>query len=131
VNGSFYLEIMKQLLARIRRVRREFCENGEGFLLQDNAPTHTAAIVSRFLAKKQVAVLSHPPYSPDLAPTDYFLFPKIKMKLKGNCFEDVASIQKAVTSKLKAVSEESFSRAFELLYERSKRCVDVGGNYIE
>jgi len=53
------------------------------------------------------------------------------MKLKGNCFEDVASIQKAVTSELKAVSEESFSRAFELLYERSKRCVDVGGNYIE
>jgi len=52
VNGSFYLEVMKRFLATIRRVRRELCKNGEWFLLQDNAPAHTAAIVSRFLAKK-------------------------------------------------------------------------------
>jgi len=42
-------------------------------------------------------VLNHPPYSPDLSPCDYFLFPKLKLPLKGRLFEDVQNIQGAVT----------------------------------
>ncbi len=54
--------------------------NRKFFLLQDNVHLHTAAIVHQFLAKKEVAQLSHPPYLPDLSPSpQLFPFPKIKI----------------------------------------------------
>ena len=55
---------------------------GEWFLHWDNAPVHTAMVILEFLAKKRAKLLSHPPYSPDLTPSDYMLFPKLK-KEKG------------------------------------------------
>jgi len=63
------------------------------------------------------------PYSPDLSPPDYFLFPKKKMKLKGLHFADVAEIQVAVTDELKNVQKEEFSAAFQKLYDRAKACM--------
>ena len=59
------------------------CESGDWFLLHNNAPSHNATIIKQFLAQRKVTVLDHPPYSPDLAPADYFLFPKVKSQLKG------------------------------------------------
>jgi histone-lysine N-methyltransferase SETMAR len=71
--------------------------------LHDNAPAHKAAYVCQFWAPKNVTTLYHAPYSPDLSPTDYFLFPKLKMKLKELHFADVAEIQEAVADELKKV----------------------------
>jgi hypothetical protein len=53
-NGQFYLRVMERLLERIRRVRPEFHNSKELFLLHDNAPAHTAGVVARFLARKQI-----------------------------------------------------------------------------
>jgi histone-lysine N-methyltransferase SETMAR len=52
-------------------------------LHHDNARPHEAYTVQEFLAKYKMAVVPHTPYSPDLAPSDFFLFPKMKLKLKG------------------------------------------------
>jgi transposase len=52
-----------------------------------------APSVREFLASKQITVLEHPPYSPDLAPNDFFLFPKIKELLKGRRFDDIDNIR--------------------------------------
>ncbi|KOC70375.1 hypothetical protein WH47_02878, partial [Habropoda laboriosa] len=76
-------------------------------------------------------IISHPPYSPDLAPADLFLFPKIKLPIKGTRYEDMRAIQHAVTEQLNAVTHEEFSKAFQRLYERSVECVARGGMYIE
>jgi len=60
-------------------------------------PPTKAASVCQFLTQKNVTSLYHPAHSPDLSLSDYFLFPKLKMKLKGLHFVDVAEIQEAVT----------------------------------
>jgi hypothetical protein len=73
VNGQFYLVVMERLLKRILRVRPEFHISKEWFLLHDNALAHTAGVVARFLARKQVTVLHHPSCSPDLAPADFYV----------------------------------------------------------
>ena len=52
-------------------------------LHHDNAPAHTAAAAKEFLACEGVQLMSHPPYSPDLAPCDFFLFPHVKKQLRG------------------------------------------------
>ncbi|UYV73579.1 hypothetical protein LAZ67_10004142 [Cordylochernes scorpioides] len=68
ITGEYYLNVLKRLIARIRRIRPEYRDEDSWCLLHDNAPSHSSLIVRRFLAKNNVCVLNHPPYSPDLAP---------------------------------------------------------------
>jgi len=62
--------------------------------------------------QKKVTTLYNPPYSSDLSPPYYFLFPKLKMKLKGLHFADVAEIQGPVTDELKKAKERNFRQLF-------------------
>jgi transposase len=61
-----------------------------------------------------------PPYSPDLSPPDYFLFSKLKVKLKGLYFADVVEIQEAVTNELRKFQKDEFSAGRQKLYDHSK-----------
>ena len=74
---------MDRLLKRIQWVRPAVLCYWDFFLLNDNPPAYKAASVCQFLTQKNVTTLYHPPYSPDLSLPGYFLFPKLKMKLKG------------------------------------------------
>jgi hypothetical protein len=69
----------------------------------DNA--HTALSVQRLLATNNITVVPHPPYYPDLAPCDFFLFPKIKMTLKRRRFIDAEEIQAESQAALDAVQK--------------------------
>jgi histone-lysine N-methyltransferase SETMAR len=68
--------------------------------------------VREFLASKQLTVLEHPPYSPDLAPSDVFLFPKIKEILKGRHSDDIDDIRSNTTTALKAIRQNQFQNCF-------------------
>ena len=115
VNAEFYKGVMDRLPKRIQRVRPSSCVLlSRFFLLHDNAPAHKAANICQILAQENVTTLYHA-QSPDLSPPDYFLFPKLKMKLKGFHIADVAEIQEAVTDELKKVEKEKFSVAFQKL----------------
>jgi hypothetical protein len=67
-------------------------------LHHDNAPSHTSVLTQQFLVKKKIPVIPHPTYSPDLAPCDCFLFPKMKLKLKGRRFDTIVEIQAKLQS---------------------------------
>jgi len=84
-----------------------------------------------FLARKNVCVLYHLPYSPDLSPCDYFLFPILKLPLTGHLFEDVQDIQAAVKSSLRSIPQEDVQRSFQSLLDRATRCIDAEGMYFE
>jgi histone-lysine N-methyltransferase SETMAR len=112
VNGQFYLGVMERLLKRIRCVHPEFHNSKEWFLLHDNVPAHTTSVVARFLARKQVTVFHYPSYSLDLAPADFFLFPKLKSELKGKRFQDISIIQANVTEQIRSIPKDSFKKSF-------------------
>jgi len=99
--------------------------------LYDNAPSHNATIVKQFLAQRKVTVLDHPPYSPDLAPADYFLFPKVKSHLKERLFDLILEIQKAVTSTLNAIAKDDFYKVIQKLYDHANLCVQLEGMYVK
>ena len=113
VNQYFYKEVLSCLIARIRCSRRDLWENKRWILHHDNALAHSALSIRQFLAERQVATLEHPLYSPDLAPCDYWLFPKIKGVLKGSHFEGVEDIKEHVTSTLRSIKKEEFEGCFE------------------
>jgi histone-lysine N-methyltransferase SETMAR len=90
VNHAFYKDISERLRKRVQRVRRDIA--GDWVLYHDNSPAHTTLSIREFLAKKNILTLPHPPYSPDLAPCDVYLFPKFKSKLKDHHFGTVENI---------------------------------------
>ena len=72
-----------------------------------------------------------PRCSRDLAPCDFWLFPKIKEKLKGCRYETIEEMKKAVTKIIDTLTQEDFHGAFEKLLERYNKCIVVGGDYFE
>ena len=129
VNQFYYREILERLRKRVIRVRQSIADNW--MLHHDNAPCHTVISVIEFLAKKGITVVPQPPYSPELSPCDFFLFPKLKFHLKGRHFGTVENIEKAVTDQLKAVPFSDYQRCYEEWEQRLWRCVASKGNYFE
>ena len=100
-------------------------------LHHDNAPAHASLLSRSYLAKHQTPVVPHPPYSPDLAPADFFLFPKLKTTLKGRHFQTIEEIQENATRELRAITESAFQEAFQKLKKRWERCIASRGDYFE
>ena len=71
-----------------------------------------------------------PPYSLDLAPCDFWLFPKLKEKLRGCRYETIEEMSEAVTKVIDTPTQEDFHRAFQKLLERYKS-IAAGGDYFE
>ena len=78
---------------------------------------HTGWVLFKvFLANNNVTTLEHPPYSPDLDPADFYLFPRLKSALKGRRFCDATDIIKNATEELKRLSQNDFQEYFQHLY---------------
>jgi hypothetical protein len=92
-------------------------------LHHDNAPASSAFRVKEFLAKKNITIVEHAPYSPDLAPSDFFLFPRIKNTLKGEHFDDIDEIKSNTAIALNGISENDFHTCFQSWKTRMQRCV--------
>ncbi|PNF14609.1 hypothetical protein B7P43_G12122 [Cryptotermes secundus] len=131
VNKEFYRDVLKRLREDMRRKRPEkWCTN-DWVLHYDNARPHTAYTVQEILAKNKMAVVPHPPYSPDLAPCDFLLFHKMKIKLKGRRFDTVEEIQAEMQTVLNTLPKKDFQDAFEKWQERWDRCMRTKGDYFE
>jgi len=93
----------------------------------ENAPCHTSLLVRKFLSNKNIMVCPHPPYSPDLAPYDFRLFPKFKTTMKGKRFESIQDIKAATTAQLKTLTKEDFQNCFRKWQERWEKRVRSEG----
>ena len=91
-------------------------------LLHDNAPVHTAAVAKAAVKKCGFQEVEHPPYSPDLAPSEYYLFSK---------FDYDEEVKSAVMEHFADKDPEYFLKGIEMLVHRRENCVEVKGDYIE
>ena len=74
-----------------------------------------------------VKTVPQPPYSPDLAPCDFLLFPK----LTGSRYETIEEMKEVVTKVIDTLTQEYYHGAFEKLLEWYKKCIATGGDYFE
>jgi hypothetical protein len=93
-----YWEVLECLRDAVHRKMPDLWENQTWMLHHDNAPAHTLLLIHSYLTKHQTSVVPHSPYSPDLDPADFFLFPKLKTTLKECCFQTIEEIQQNVTN---------------------------------
>ena len=75
--------------------------------------------------------MHHPPYSPDLAPSDYHLFSNFKQHFRGQRFSTDDELEYAIEEWLKEQSELFYFTGVEKLRQRYKLCIDKGGDYVE
>ena len=88
-------------------------------------------VCQSFLMKHKITMLEHPLYSHDLAPFDFFLFPKIKSALKGIRFESIDAVKAKATELMNKLSEDDLQHCFEQWKIHMELCRDLGGEYIE
>jgi transposase len=131
VNAKFYCNVLRWLRKDMREKRPGKWRTNNWVLHHDNAPAHTALAVQHFLASKNMTVVPQPPYSPDLLPCDFFLFPKMKIKLKGQRFDTIEEIQAKSQKVLKTLTPKDFQDSFRSWQKRWDRCVRSQGDYFE
>ena len=100
-------------------------------LLCDNASAHKSAMIQEYLKESGLDVLYHPPYSPDLSPCDFWLFPRLKEMLAGHRFESRCGIGSAVYQCLQHIPKKDYWAAFRKWVDRCKMCVEEDGAYFE
>ena len=98
ITRKYYKDVVLKKLKTYYQKRRPATGFKHVRLLHDNAPAHTPAIVTAFLKKEKVTVLPHPTYSPDLAPCDFFLVPKLKAFLAGRKYQSRQALGSAILS---------------------------------
>ena len=101
-------------------------QSGQWHFHQDNAPVHVSIFVTEYLTKMGIKTVPQPPNSPDVAPCDFWLFPKLRV----NHYETIEEMKDVLTKVIDKVTQEDVHGAFQKLLERYK-CIAAGGVYFE
>ena len=131
ITGKYYKDAVLKKLKKYYQKRRPATGFKHVRLLHDNVPAHTSAIVTAFLKKEKVTVLPNPTYSPDLAPCDLFLFPKLKAFLAGRKYQSRQALGSAIHQYLITVPKSAYRDAFKKSIHRLKLCISSHGEYFE
>ncbi len=98
-------------------------------LHHDNARPHKASLTADYLEDIRVVLMLHPPYSPDLAPCDFWLFKNLKKHLRGRKFSTEEEIDRAVDDFFESIKPEEWRRVYDKWQDRMKRCINARGDY--
>jgi len=130
-DADFYCDVLGRLRENVRRKRPQKWQNQNLIINHDNAPAHRSFKVSQFLAKNNMTVVPHPSYSPDLAPCEFFLFPKLKLRMKGRRFNTIEEIQEESQRVLDTIPKRDVQGYFQAWQKRWDRCVRAKGEYLK
>src|SRR5258705_4248364 len=132
VNADYYCRFLQHhLRPAVRRKRPRLLRDNLPIVLYDNARCHVAQDVKDLLRRWSWEVLEHPPYSPDMSPCDYNLFPKLKEPLRGIRFPDVPSVIRAVGRSVADINRQHLANGILRLPDIWQKVHDLAGDYIE
>ena len=131
VTGDYYAWVIKSDLMRaVKRKRPDLIRSG--FILhQDNAPSHESRVLMDTMETLGIENLIHPPYSPDLAICDFWLFPVLKDNLRGEKYESREDLGTAVNKVLRVMSRDGLDHVFRAWADRWEKCIKARGAYFE
>lgn len=128
VNSEWYTTIC---LPEVFGKLRETNPKRRIILHHDNASSHTSHATNEYLDTQKIELMGHPPYSPDLAPNDFFLFPLIKDKLRGQRFSSPEEAVEAFKTHVLELPSSDWKKCYEGWFNRMQKCIDLKGDYFE
>jgi len=130
VTGETYEDVLRtKFLPALCEKRPE--KAAAMFFHHDNAPPHRAARVHQFFDDNNFEVVPHVPYSPDLAPSDFWPFPTLKDTLCGRTFSSRSAVATAIFQWSQRTPTEVFAAAMQSWRKRCEKCVRLQGDYVE
>lgn len=130
ITGQYYAELLDKLNDAIR-TKRPHLAGKKVLFHQDNAPAHNSMVAMAKLHQLRYELLPHPPYSPDLAPSDFFLFPNLKRYLRGKRFYSNAEVIAETTEYFASFEKSYYSDGIGKLQDRWNKCITLKGDYVE
>lgn len=128
VNADWYTTIcLPEVINEIRKTNAK----RRIILHHDNASSHTASQTIDYLKRQNVELMTHCPYSPDLSPNDFFLFPFVKNKMRGTRFSTPEEAVEAFKSHVSDIPSSEWKKCFVNWFQRMQKCIDCKGEYFE
>jgi len=130
MTGPYYCEMLTNLHQAVKEKQRGMLTR-DPLLLHDNAAAHMSRVAQAIVKDIGFEQLSHPPYSPDLAPSDFCLFRLLKKHFRGTRFFDDDELKQATESYLGNMPQEFYLIGIKELFDRCQKCIDIKGDCIE
>jgi len=130
VNFAAYQVTIKKLKRAVQRKRPQM-SGKRVLLLNDNARPHPAHVTVNLLERWGWEILEHSPYSPDLAPSDFHLFPNMKKNLCAKQFKSHDDVKHEVQTWLCGQDPTFYRQGFEKWISRLDKCLNREGDYVE
>lgn len=127
INGTSYCVQLAKLAAQVERKRPR---HGKIFFQHDNARPHVAEVVQTKLAELNWELLPHPPYSPDIAPSDFHLFRSMDNNLRTRHFKSETVLRKHIQDFFDSKPREFYARGIRDLPRRWQEVIDSNGTYV-
>ena len=125
VNGKFYCEVLRRMRENVRCKRPQMQKNGDWLLHHDNAPAHTSLVLREFLTKNNMTTLPQSAHLPDLAPRNFYMFPKMKPWLKRRSLISIEEIQAESQQVLNTLMAADFNERIQKWQNRWDRCIQA------
>jgi len=129
VTGAYYTVELHKLHEALKSKRQGKLRRGV-LLLHDNAPAHTSAVATSAMAECGCELVPHPPYSPDLAPSYFCLFPLLKKDFSGTHFSNDTDIIAYVEVFLQGQDKLFYKTGIQKLQKWWNKCIEVGRDYV-
>lgn len=130
INSVVYIEQLTKLNNAVEEKRAELTNRKGVVFHHDNARPHTSLVTRQKLLELGWDVLPHPPYSPDLAPSDYFLFRSLQNSLNGKNFNNDDDVKSYLIQFFANKNQKFYERGIMMLPERWQKVIDQNGQYI-
>lgn len=131
INAALYTNMLDRVQDALVKQYPAVVNRSQVLFLQDNARPHTARLSQQKMKQLGWEVLPHPAYSPDLAPSDYYLFRSLERFLRGRQFTEVAHVEAAFREYYKSKDLAFYKRGIESLAERWQKTIDHNGSYFK
>ena len=117
------VEVVREFRKRFRRKSWALFKSDQWHFHKDYTPVRNSILVTDYLTKMGTKTVPQPPYSPDLAPCDFWLFPK----LRGCRYEIIEEMHEDVTKAIDTLTQEDFHGPFKKMLERYNKCIAAEG----
>jgi [histone H3]-lysine36 N-dimethyltransferase SETMAR len=130
ITGDYYASFLDQPKNKIEE-KRPHLKRKKILFHQDNARVHTCLRSMAKIEELKFELVDHPPYSPDLAPSDFFLFPNLKKWLSGQHFFSNEEVIDRTNAYFEDLPKIYFSDGLKKIEKRLTRCIELQGDYLE